>query len=63
MAKRRAESREDLVITSVALARDLHRRLAIASVEENAAIAQIVRELIEQYLAGREQTTRRGKPR
>jgi len=52
-----------MVITTVALPRDLHRRLAIASVEENAAIAQIVRELIEQYLAGREQTTRRGKSR
>jgi predicted transcriptional regulator len=50
MAKRRAESREGMVVTTVALPLVLHRRLAIAALEDNAASAALIREAIEEWL-------------
>jgi nitrate/nitrite-specific signal transduction histidine kinase len=61
MKKRRAESREGMVITTVALPRDLHRRLAIAALEERAAIAELIRDSVTQYLAERDRKGRKGK--
>ena len=48
--KKRAESRDDMVITTIALDRELHKRLAIAAVEENAAITEIVRQAVSNWL-------------
>jgi len=49
-AKRKASSREGMVVTTVALPLDLHRRLAIVALDEHAAIAEIIREAILRYL-------------
>ena len=50
MAKRRAESREGMVVTTVALRPTLHRRLVLAALEENAASAELIREAVEEWL-------------
>ncbi len=54
MLKRRAESRKEMVITTVALDRKLHRRLAIAAIEENAAITEVVRQALGEWLDRRD---------
>ena len=54
MAKKRAETREGMMITSVALDEALHRRLAIAAVEDNAAITELVRQAIAEWLNKRD---------
>jgi len=56
--KKRAESRDDMVVTTVALRRDVHRRLAIAAIEENAAITELVRQAVEGWLGRREHFAR-----
>ena len=63
MAKKRAESREGMVVTSVALDQELHRRLAMAAVEENAALTELVREAIREWLERRDRERRRGRTR
>jgi len=50
MAKRRAESREGMVVTTVALPPDLHKRLAIAALEEGAASAELIRQAVREWL-------------
>ena len=57
--KKRAESREGMIITTLALSPELHRRLAIAAVEENAAINEVVRQAVTDWLARRERQKRR----
>ena len=54
MKKRRAESREGMVTFTVALAPELHLKLAIAAVEDRAAIVVIVREAVTDWLEHRE---------
>ncbi len=54
MKKKRAESREGMVVTSVALDQKLHRRLAIAAVEENAALTELVRQAVREWLDRRD---------
>ncbi len=61
--KKRAESREGMVITTVALEKNLHRRLAIAAVEESAAITEIVRQAVSEWLKRREHRRSRKGPR
>ena len=61
MRKRRAESREEMVVTTVALDRELHRRLAIAAVEDNAALTELVRQAVREWLDRRETRKRRAK--
>ena len=63
MVKRRAESREGMVVTTIALSPDLHRRLAIASIEENAAAAELIRLSITEFLERREKKPRKGAAR
>lgn len=57
--KRRAASREGMVITTVALPPELHRRLAITALDENAAIAEIIREAIKRYVDAHEKRGRK----
>lgn len=62
MVKRRAESREGMVVTSIALDPELHRRLAIAAVEDNAALTELVRQAVKEWLDRRDrERKRRGK--
>jgi len=58
MPKRRADSREGMVVTTVALERELHRRLAIAAVEDNAAMTELIRQAIREWLDRRERQRR-----
>ena len=53
MRKQRAESRKDMLVTTVALERDLHRKLSIAALEENAAMTELVRRAVEEWLERR----------
>jgi predicted HicB family RNase H-like nuclease len=53
MKKRRADTREGMVTFTVALVPELHRRLAIAAVEDRAAIVELVREAIDEWLVRR----------
>lgn len=51
-----------MVVTTVALEPDLHRRLAIAAVEDNAALTELVRQAVREWLDRRERDrTRRGR--
>ncbi len=60
MAKRKAESRIGMVVTTVALPPDLHRRLVLAALDENAAAAELIRQAVREYLERRSRE-RRGK--
>src|SRR5947207_2908477 len=53
--KRRAGSgtRQQMTITTVAFDRALYRQLAIAAVEENAAITEIIRDAVKDWLMRR----------
>jgi hypothetical protein len=50
----RAESRADMIATSVALDRELHRRLAIAAIEERTVMTEMMRQAIREWLDRRE---------
>jgi Arc/MetJ-type ribon-helix-helix transcriptional regulator len=39
-----------MVVTTVALPPKLHRDLALAAIEENAASAELIREAVQQWL-------------
>ena len=54
MRKKRAESRKGMLVTTVALEEVLHRRLAMAAVEENAAMTELVRQAVAEWLDRRE---------
>lgn len=49
----RAESREDMRVTTVALPVEMHRRLAIATAEDNVVAKEIVRRAVGAWLARR----------
>jgi predicted transcriptional regulator len=63
MAKRRAENREGMIITTIALSPELHRRLAMAALENNSTAAQLMRDAIEQFLHRYDQPSPRMKSR
>jgi len=50
MAKRRAVSRKGMIVTTLALPPELHKRLAVAALEEGAASAELIREAIREWL-------------
>lgn len=63
MKKKRAASREGMVVTSVALDEELHRRLAVAAVEERAALTELVRQAVREWLERRDRKGGRRAPR
>lgn len=58
--KRRAESREGMTVTSVALPPDLHRKLAMVALDEHTTLNELLRQAAAEYLERREKRTRRG---
>ena len=52
--KKRAQSREGMTITTVAFEPALYRRLAIAALDENAAITELVRQAAREWLDRRD---------
>ena len=59
--KRRAASRADMVMTTVAFPPGLYRRLAIAALDEHAAIAELIREAVAEWMRRREAGRRKGR--
>ncbi len=59
MRKTRAKTREGMIVTTVALEVDLHRRLAIAAVEDGAALTELVRQAVGEWLDRRTQRRKR----
>lgn len=57
--RRRAESREGMRVTTIALPDEMHRRLAIEAIESRTVLTQLVREAISEWLDRRE---RKRKP-
>ena len=53
MVKKRADSREGMQVTTVALPTDLHKRLMIAAIEDGAAATELVRQAIAEFLERR----------
>jgi predicted transcriptional regulator len=51
-----------MVVTSVAFDEALHRRLAIAAIEDNAALTELVRQAVREYLDLRDRK-RKGRSR
>lgn len=47
-----------MVVTTVALPVEMHRRLLIAAIETNAAATEVVREALEAWLARHARKTR-----
>ena len=62
MVKKRAKTRQGMVVTTVALEPDLHRRLALAGLDENATMAELIRQAIREWLDRRDRK-RRGRAR
>ena len=52
-----------MVVTTIAMEESLHQRLALAAVEERAALTELVREAIREWLDRRDRarTGRRGR--
>ena len=63
MPKRRAESRDGMIVTTVALEPEEHRRLSIAAIEENAANAELIRLALREYLDRRQLRQAKGRGR
>ncbi len=61
--KKRAESREGMVVTTIALDSELHQDLAIAAIQERAALTELVRVAVREWLERRKRktSTRGGK--
>ena len=51
--RRRAPSREDMLVTTVAIDRATHRQLTLAAFDEHASINECVRDAIDEWLARR----------
>ena len=49
-----------MIVTTLALPPELHKRLAVAALEEGAASAELIREAITEWLARRKRGKRGG---
>jgi len=49
-----------MVVTTIALEPDLHRRLAVAALDERAAMTVLVRQAVEEWLERRDRKKPRG---
>ncbi len=57
--KKRADNREGMMVTTMVIHKTLHRRLALAAVEDNAAITVLVRQALTEWLDRRDQRKRK----
>ncbi len=58
--KKRAQSREGMTVTTVAFESGLYRRLYLAAFDEKAAISELVRQAVGEWLDQRD-TRRKGR--
>ena len=56
--RKRAISREGMVVTTVALDGELHQRLSIAAVEEKTVMTELVRQAVREWLDRRDRKRR-----
>jgi hypothetical protein len=56
--RKRAETREGMRVTTMALPEDLHRKLAIAALEDNTVMTELVRQAVTEWLERRKRATR-----
>ena len=59
MAKQRADSRKGMVVTTIALDKELHAALERASFKDKVALTELVRRAVRAWLAGRRKVRRR----
>ena len=60
--RKRAATREGMVVTTVALGEEVHQRLAIAALEGRTVMTELVRQAVAEWLERRERKPRgRGK--
>jgi metal-responsive CopG/Arc/MetJ family transcriptional regulator len=59
MAKKRADSRKGMVVTTIALDKDLHEALERVSFEDKVALTELVRQAVRSWLAGRRKVRKR----
>jgi len=59
MAKQRADSRKGMVVTTVALDKELHAALERVSFEEKVALTELVRRAVRAWLATRRKVRKR----
>jgi hypothetical protein len=51
--KKRASSRVGMIVTTIALPPALHRQLALAALEDNAALTELIRQAVQEWLERR----------
>ena len=59
MAKQRAESRKGMVVTTIALDKELHAALERVSFEDKVALTELVRRAVRAWLATRRKVRKR----
>ena len=59
MAKQRADSREGMVVTTIALDKELHAALERVSFEDKVALTELVRRAVRAWLATRRKVRKR----
>lgn len=52
--RKRAETRDGMVVTTVALSEEVHRQLAIAALEGRTVMTELVRQAVAEWLERRE---------
>lgn len=52
--RKRADTREGMVVTTVALSEEVHQRLAIAALEGRTVMTELVRQAVAEWLERRE---------
>ena len=48
--RKRAESRKDMIVTTIALHRDTHHELLVRALEGRTVLTQLVRDAIDEWL-------------
>ncbi|MBI4584014.1 MAG: hypothetical protein HY717_08330 [Planctomycetes bacterium] len=61
MSKQKAESRDGYIGINVSLPPDLHRKLAIASIEDQIAMVEILRRASIEWLKNRERERKKAR--
>ena len=59
MAKQRAESRKGMVVTTIAVDKELHAALERVSFEDKVALTELVRRAVRAWLATRRKVRKR----
>lgn len=59
--RKQASTREGMIVTTIALDKDVHRILAVAAAEGNTVMTEIVRQAIDEWLAKRGRSASRAR--